>query len=201
VIAGRRISIPPTLLASAIGVIEDARLAVTLERRPSDRVIVVVGETRAELGASEWAAARGATGVSVPRCRPAEWAARYRAVSEAIRGGLAGGAHAIGRGGLLPALFYLARAAGSGVRIDLRDVPVAGAPGWEALLFGESCGRFLLTVGENDAAELLDALEGHSAAVIGTFAGERLELLLDGRAIVDAPVEELALAWRAEERP
>ncbi|MBP7147327.1 MAG: phosphoribosylformylglycinamidine synthase subunit PurS [Acidobacteria bacterium] len=201
VIAGQRISIPPTLLASAIGVIEDARLAVTLERRPSDRMIVVVGETRAELGASEWAAARGATGVSVPRCRPAAWAARYRAVSEAIRGGLAGGAHAIGRGGLLPALFYLARAAGSGVRIDLRDVPVAGAPGWEALLFGESCGRFLLTVGENDAAELLDALEGHSAAVIGTFAGERLELLLDGRAIVDAPVEELALAWRAEERP
>ena len=65
-------------------------------------------------------------------------------------------AHAPGRGGLARSLFLLARAAGLGLSVDLSRLPVAGTPGWEALLFGESAGRLLLAV-DPDRAGALEA--------------------------------------------
>ncbi|MEY2669002.1 MAG: Phosphoribosylformylglycinamidine synthase 2, partial [Pseudomonadota bacterium] len=70
VVGGRRISIPPTLLASAIAVVRDVRRAVTLEAGGPGEVLLAVGETGDELGCTEWAAHRGSTGGRVPRCRP-----------------------------------------------------------------------------------------------------------------------------------
>lgn len=199
VIAGKRISIPPTLLASAIAIVEDVRRAVTLEVAEAGAVLVAVGETRDELGCTEWAAARGDAGGAVPRCRPEAWWPRYRAVSDAVRDGTAIAAHAVGRGGLLPALFHLARAAGLGLAADLDRLPREGAPGWEALLFSESAGRFLLACRPERAGDLVGRL-GPGAARVGAFdAGGRLRVALGGRPLVDAAVDELAAAWKREE--
>jgi phosphoribosylformylglycinamidine synthase len=201
VVGGRRISIPPSLLVSAIGIVPDARRATTLEARPQDQVLVLVGETRDELGGSEWAAARGVTSYRVPVFRPEAWAARYRRVADAIARGLAGAAHAPGPGGLLPAVFRMARAADAGLTIDLGQLPVepaAGAPpGWEARLFAESGGRFLLACAPERLGELLAALGDEPAAPIGLFRPERqLTLTLAGRALVDAPLAQLTAAWK-----
>jgi phosphoribosylformylglycinamidine synthase len=215
VVGGRRISIPPSLLVSAIGIVPDARRATTLEARPQDQVLVLVGETRDELGGSEWAAARGVTSCRVPVFRPEAWAARYRRVADAIARGLAGAAHAPGPGGLLPALFRMARAADAGLSVDLGQLPVepaaavgasagAGAaaaasatPGWEARLFAESGGRFLLACAPERLGELLAALGDEPAAPIGLFRPERqLTLTLAGRALVDAPLAQLTAAWK-----
>ena len=45
VVGGRRISIPPTLLASAIAVVRDVRRAVTLEAAAPGQLLYAVGET------------------------------------------------------------------------------------------------------------------------------------------------------------
>jgi len=198
VVGGRRISIPPTLLASTIALVDDVRRALTLEASEPGTVLVLVGETRDELGATEWAAHRGEAGGEVPRCRPADFWPRYLAVAGALRDGLVAAAHAVGRGGLLPALFRLARAAGLGLRVDLDLAPQAGGPGWEALLFGESCGRMLLACRASDAPEVLRRL-GPAAARIGALdASGRLLVEVGRRPIVDAPVADLAAAWKGE---
>nr|MDQ3831122.1 AIR synthase-related protein [Candidatus Tectomicrobia bacterium] len=66
-VSDTKISIPPTLLFSVLGVIEDVTSVVTMDaKRPGD-VVYVLGETRAELGGSEYYALRGHLGSSVPR--------------------------------------------------------------------------------------------------------------------------------------
>ena len=199
VVGGRRISIPPTLLASAIAVVPDVRRALTLEAGGPGEVLFVVGDTAEELGCSEWAAARGAPGGEVPRCRPGDFWSRYRVVAALASEGLLGSAHAPGRGGLLPSLFLLARASGLGLAVDLSRAPRAGHPGWEALLFGESAGRVLVTVRADRAAEVEGRLASVPSARIGAFDSTgRLRVTLGARVLVDAPVDGLAAAWKRQ---
>jgi phosphoribosylformylglycinamidine synthase len=200
VVGGRRISIPPTLLVSAIAVVRDVRRALTLEAGGPGELLYAVGETADELGCTEWAAARGLPGGEVPRCRPEAFHARYEKMAGAIERGLVAAAHAPGRGGLLPSLFFLARAAGLGLDVDLSRLPVAGGPGWEGRLLGESAGRLLLVVRPERAAALEAALAGEPVGRIGAFdASGRLRIRLDGRPLVDDAVDGLARAWKREE--
>jgi hypothetical protein len=92
----------------------------------------------------------------------------------------------------------MARAAGLGLRADLDLAPRAGGPGWEALLFGESCGRMLLACRASDAPEVLRRI-GPAAARIGIFdASGRLHVDVGRRPIVEAAVADLASAWKGE---
>ena len=199
VVGGRRISIPPTLLASAIAVVRDVRRAVTLEAGGPGEVLLAVGETGDELGCTEWAAHRKSTGGRVPRCRPAPFHERYGRVASAIADGLVTAAHAPGRGGLARSLFLLARSAGLGLAVDLARVPVAGTPGWEALLFSESAGRFLLATTPERATDLEARLAGLPVARIGSYDGSgRLRISMGGATLVDEGVDALARAWKRE---
>jgi phosphoribosylformylglycinamidine synthase len=199
VVGGRRISIPPTLLASAIAIVPDVRRALTLEATGPGEVLYLVGETGDELGCTEYAAHCGATGGRVPRCRPAAFHERYGKIARAIADGIVTAAHAPGRGGLLPSLFHLARAAGLGLDVDLSRAPISGSPGWEALLFGESAGRLLLAVKPERAGDLTRRLTGEPVGRLGTYDGSgRLRILLGSQAVVDEGVAELARAWKRE---
>ena len=201
VVGGRRISIPPTLLASVIAIVGDVRRAVTLEAARPGELLVLVGETRQELGGTEWASARGLTGGEVPRTNPATLWPGYQAVARAIGDGLVQAAHAVGRGGLLHSLFLVARAGGLGLSADLGLSPVKGAVDWEGRLLGETTGRFLLAVDPATLDPLRAALRAVPHAVIGAFdAGARLRIGLGAAPLVDAPVDELARAWKREGR-
>ena len=80
-----KISIPPTVLFSAVSVITDVRKCVTMDaKRAGDRVYVL-GETFNEMGASEYFALFGFLGNQVPRSmrgRPRHsmkrWAGRWK---------------------------------------------------------------------------------------------------------------------------
>ncbi len=199
VVGGRRISIPPTLLASAIAVVRDVRQVTTLEAGGAGELLYAVGETGPELGCTEYAAHRGSTGGAVPRCRPEEFHRRYLEVASVIQDRVVTAAHAPGRGGLARSLFLLARAAGLGLSVDLSLAPAVGQPGWEGLLFSESAGRFLLAVRPDRASELEARLAGAPFARIGAFDSTgRLRISVGRSLVVDDEVGALALAWKRE---
>jgi phosphoribosylformylglycinamidine synthase subunit PurSL len=203
VVGGRRLSIPPTLLASAIGVVPDVRRAVTLEAAVVGEVLILVGDTREELGGTEWAAFRGLPrgAGQVPRCRPAEFWPRYEAVARAIRDELVVAAHAVGRGGLATSLFLMARASGLGLGVSLVTAPVAAGTSWEGLLYGETPGRLLLACRPEKMDKLRRQLHAVPHAVVGAFtASNRLKVSHGEASLVDAPVDELARAWKREGR-
>ena len=132
-------------------------------------MLVLVGHTRPELGGSEYAASRSLTTGAVPRCRPQEWQRRYATIAKLISESLVTAVHAPGRGGLLPALFRMTRAAAAGLEVDLGQAPAVADLGWEALLFAETCGRMLLSCREDRLAVVLDRLEGEPAVALGRW--------------------------------
>lgn len=190
-LGGVKISIPPTLLVSAIGQIDDVRRAIDLTPVAAGDRVYLLGTTRIELGGSELARLRGLTLGGVPTTDLPAAAARYRALAAARDAGLVRSAHVAGRGGLAVALAHMALAGELGLAIDLAPVLAdmsarageagpgdmsarAGEAGPEdsalataAALFGESTGRIVLTCAPARAAALELALAGHGLFALG----------------------------------
>ena len=62
--AGKRVSIPPTLLVSALSILPDAAKAVTLDLKGPGHPLYLVGLTRREMGGSHFYAVAGGRGMS-----------------------------------------------------------------------------------------------------------------------------------------
>ncbi len=194
-----RISIPPTVLFSVIGRIDDVRRCVTMDvKRPGDRVFVL-GTTRPELGGSEYWAAKGFVGNRVPEVRVEENLPLYRALERAIRDGLVASCHDCSDGGLAVALAEAAFSGGLGIEADLSLAPADGVERDDELLFSESAGRFVVTVSPDNADRFGAAMAGTAAAEVGRVTAEPVLVLKGpgGRTVVRAAVDELKRAWQA----
>ncbi|HKL25365.1 MAG TPA: AIR synthase-related protein, partial [Desulfuromonadales bacterium] len=121
-VGNTKISIPPTVLFSVIGRMDDVRRAVTMDvKRPGD-LVYLLGRTRDELGGSEYLAAQGELGRSVPEVDADVALQRYRSVNLAQRDGLLASCHDLSDGGLGVALAESAFAGGFGLDVDLDRV-------------------------------------------------------------------------------
>jgi phosphoribosylformylglycinamidine synthase len=188
------ISIPPTLLISALAMVPDVRRAVTMDAKRAGDVLYLVGLTRAELGGSSWHRELGLEGGRVPRpdlgTAPALLAALHAAIAE----GLVRACHDLSEGGLAVAVAELSFAGGLGVDLDLARVPcdeLAGGYDPDATrLFSESCTRFLVEVDPADAETFESALAGHACAAVGAVvSAPRLQVVGTG----GAPLCEVSL--------
>ncbi|GFO60095.1 phosphoribosylformylglycinamidine synthase subunit PurL [Geomonas silvestris] len=197
-----KISIPPTLLFSVIGKMEDARKAVTMDvKRPGD-LVYLIGVTRNELGGSEYLAQKGHVGNSVPKVDAQAALASYRAYHKALNDGLVASCHDLSDGGLAVAAAESAFAGGYGVQLDLGKVAFAGAAAEKSdavLLFSESASRLLVTVRPEKAAAFEAALAGNVCAKIGEVRGDQSFAVtgLNGAGVVKAQLAELKEAWQA----
>jgi phosphoribosylformylglycinamidine synthase len=198
------ISIPPTLLVSVLGRLEDVGRAVTMDpKRPGD-LLYLLGETRRELGASEFHRYYGETtrgrayvGGEVPKFDGRTARSLYGKLHQAVRGGLVRSCHALALGGLVAGLARKALAGGWGLEVDLAAVP--GDPGDDiGALYSESNSRFLVTVAPQNAAAFEQALGGSACARIGEVSsGSRL--LVRGRGgqlIVRENLQSLRRYWK-----
>jgi phosphoribosylformylglycinamidine synthase len=163
---GVRISVPPTLLLSAIGQIDDVRNAITLDPKAPGEVVYLVGETRDETGASEYFRLRGErasvsagvgepapfVGRKVPRIDLASAWAAYQSVEAAAREGLIRAVGVPALGGLGVTLARMAMAAELGFELDLSLASdLAGLPP-DVALFSESLARLVISVAPENAA-------------------------------------------------
>ena len=197
-VSDTKISIPPTLLFSVLGVIDDVTTIVTMDaKRPGDAVYVL-GETRAELGGSEYYALRGHLGSSVPRVDAARARPLYEALSSAIGRGLVASCHDCSDGGLGVALAETAFAGGFGVDVDLRRVPSSGNLRDDVTLFSESASRFVVTVHAEQASAFEAALAGLPCTAVGhvTELGVFRVLGRSGMPIIEAGITTLKTAWQ-----
>jgi phosphoribosylformylglycinamidine synthase len=194
-----RISIPPTLLYSTLGKIDDVRTAVTMDAKQAGDGVYVLGLTRRELGGSEWYALHGAVGNTVPQVDAHSARTRYEALHRAIRGGLVASCHDCADGGLGVALAEAAFAGGLGMEIDLAAVPADGLLRDDELLFSESASRFVVTVSPEKAAAFEAQMAGTGFARIGTVTAERVLKIRGtaGQRLVEEELAALKAAWQA----
>jgi phosphoribosylformylglycinamidine synthase len=195
--ADRRISIPGTLLISAMGVVPDVRKCVTMDLKEPGNELYVVGVTKDELGGSHYHKVTGRPGGSVPRVDLARAPKVFAAVHAAIAKGVVRACHDPSEGGLAVALAEMAFAGGVGA--DVTELKVV-APDLDdtTRLFSESPTRFVLEVKPENAAALNDVFAGLPLVKVGTTVKEpRLRIAgSNGEWLVWSKLDELKEAWQ-----
>lgn len=197
-IGSTKISIPPSLLYSVIGTIKDVRKAVTMDaKRPQD-LVYILGETKNELGGSEWFALHDAIGNGVPKVDAAGALKMYRALHKAIQAGLVASCHDCSDGGMAIALSETAFAGGFGMNIDLKDVPYHGKKRNDYILFSETASRFIVTIHPQDQSRFEKIMTGNVISEIGFVAADGLFQVsgANGRLIIKEKINKLKAAWQ-----
>jgi len=169
-----KISVPPTLLISSIGIVPHVKNCVTMEPKCDGDLVYVIGVTRDELGGSEYYAYRGEKergekyiGWKVPRVDPESARERYRKIFRAIREGLLASCASIGGGGLAYALARMAMAAECGLALDLSALPRESHLSPYQLLFSESMSRLVVTIDPRNRGPFEQIMAGGPFDMIG----------------------------------
>ncbi len=193
---GVKISIPPTVLFSALGVVDDVNRSVSSDfKRPGD-AIFLLGVTRRELAGSELASELGLTADRVPVVDAPAFLARYRRLHQAMTAGLVSACHDLSDGGLAVALAEMAIGGRLGARIDVANIHAAESLTLTELLYSESAGRLLASVPEAKAGAFAE-LFGPDARLIGRVENGPLAFVSGQDTLFAHPVDELANAFRS----
>ena len=195
---GRTIMIPPTLLVSGFGIVEDAERACTMDLKSAGNVLVLVGRTGARMGGSHRAmlGACGHADMRLPDVEPARGARTAHAVAACIAHGAVRAAHDPSEGGLLPAIAEMCFAGGLGAKVDLSHVPTAGDVADESRAFAEDPHRYLLEVEPARLGTVQAHLDGIPHAVIGTVTADAtLEVVGTHAPRESIGIHELRAAW------
>lgn len=188
----------PTPMIGMIGLLEDIDVRVGMGWRQAGDRILLLGESRNELGGSEYLALRGIVGGDAPELDLDREAAVQRLVRELIADRLVRSAHDCAEGGLAVALAESSLAGGIGatlrVQADFRA---------DALLFGESQSRIIVSAAPEHIVEIERRAQeaGVPCTVLGEVGGDALHIDVSGTPGAPAEplhvsLERLERAWR-----
>jgi phosphoribosylformylglycinamidine synthase subunit PurSL len=196
---GKRISIPHTLLVSAMAVMEDSSKAVTMDFKKAGNLVYLIGSTYDELGGSEYYARLGYVGNNSPQVRPEAALKLMNSLSSATSQGLVKACHDLSEGGLGVAIAEMAFAGGLGAEISLSKMPTGESIlRDDTLLFSESNSRFLAEVEPGNQEAFENVMRGNAFAAIGKVnSGDALKVKgLKGKLVVSLPIKTLKESWQ-----
>jgi phosphoribosylformylglycinamidine synthase len=187
--ADRTIEIPPTLLITGIGIVDDVSRCVTMDAKRPGSTILLVGPACENLAGSHYARVFGGGDAGPAACVDLEMGPRTaRVVAGAIRAGLVDSAHDVSDGGLLVALAEMLIAGST----PEQPIGFAGSAALNAAMaFCEGPSRYLLEVSDPAVAR---RFANDGCVVLGRLT-DTGRLVWD-RVGVDESVEDLAAAWR-----
>jgi len=185
-------AINPTPVIGVLGVIDDVARRTPMGLRPehAGHVLYLLGETRDELGGSEWAhEVHGHLGGLPPRVDFAAERQLGEILVNASRDGLVDAAHDLSDGGLAQALVEMVLRHGVGTRVWLPD----GLDPFVAL-FSESAARAVVAVPRSEEVRFTDmcVARGYPHVRVGVVDGGDA---LDVQGLFTVPVEELRAAY------
>ena len=204
-------SIPPTLLATAMGQIGNIAHCVSPDlKRPGSR-LAIVGASTAALAGSQLALLGCVSGGAVPKVDLASCRLVFEMIHHLIQKRLVTSCHDLSDGGLAVAIAEMAIGSGLGATVDLTAMPLAAGtpavtaddlPSLMTVAATETPGRFLLEVGEKQAEQFAKEIGDLPWAWIGHVT-DNGELILQAGAdcvVTKVPVIDLATAWQAPSR-
>jgi len=195
--AGNVFTIPPTLLISAIGIVDDVDKCITMDLKEAGNEIFIVGETRDEMGGSEYYRLLGVEGGAVPDVDFKRAPLLMHQLHWAIERGLVRSCHDLSEGGLALAIAEMSFSGEVGAEIDIQAVPFAGKKKrHDMVLFSESNTRFLVEVESANAAAFLQLFDDLPVARIGkTIEHECLRIHSAEHKLVDLPLDVVRKKW------
>ncbi len=194
---GVKISIPPTVLFSVMGIVPDANKAVSSDFKAPGHIIYLLGETRRELAGSEVSSQLGLPACRVPKVDTGTAAKRYTALFNTMQQKLVSACHDLSDGGLAVALAEMALGGRLGCDVSLDQAPAEPMTLTE-LLYSESASRLLVTVAPEHAAAFEQAFAGQHCLRLGTVTAEPvLRAAYKSSPVLAESAETLAQAFKA----
>jgi phosphoribosylformylglycinamidine synthase subunit PurSL len=186
-----KISVPPTLLISTIGVLPDINKTVSPEFKNAGDLIYLLGETNDELGASEYYKMLGSIGNNVPMVDLNKNLKTYQALERAIAEELLASSLSVTSGGFSIALAKAAVGGMLGANVSLKDLP-GNATGVDSKLFSESQGRILVSVAPKNVPPFEKIIKNIPHTKLGKVSKDGKVVVADGKhKIVDTNVKKL----------
>lgn len=193
------ISIPPSLLISAMGQIDDVSKSVTMDAKQAGNIVFLVGETHAELGGSHFNLVHDFNGGDVPKVDAIQAKVTFATVHDAIQKSWVRSCHDLSEGGLVASAVEMAMAGGLGMELDLSEICDQNLSPTEAL-FSESNTRFLIeTTPENaDSFAALFAAAKVKVTRLGTIqSNPNLAITVGDQSVLQSSIAEVKSAWIA----
>jgi len=170
-------AIRPTPVIGMVGVMDDVGLRVPMGFAAEGDIVMVLGATRDEIGASEYlAVVHGVEAGQVPALDLEAEGRLCRLLATAARDGLVRSAHDISEGGLAVALAECAIAGSIGATLRIGSDGGDGGLAPDRSLFSESAARAVVTLEQSRLDEFLALAAGSSvpATTLGRVGGDRL---------------------------
>jgi phosphoribosylformylglycinamidine synthase subunit PurL len=189
----------PTPVLGVIGVLENADAVVRRTFQNPGDAVILLGESRDELGGSEYLkVAHGMLRGVPPGLDLARESALQQVLVDGAAAGLLRSAHDCAEGGVAVTIAECCFDTPFGVDVDLPPV-AALAPGFAAVaaLFGESASRAIVsaTAAQAPAVLALAGAAGVPAVQVGVVGGDHIRLSVDGRRLVDEPLANADRMW------
>ncbi|MDP2927824.1 MAG: phosphoribosylformylglycinamidine synthase subunit PurL [Candidatus Omnitrophota bacterium] len=186
-------SVDPTLIVGMVGLIKDRSKITSQYFKNSGDVILLLGKNKEELGGSEYL--KTVYGLKKGKCPVIDLKLEksvQKTALEAIEKGLVRSAHDCSEGGLAVALAECCISSPkkkTGALINLVSDKIRK----DALLFGESQSRIILSAKEKDVKKIMQIAKKNKTplAAIGRVGGNRLII----NNLIDIPVNGLYKAW------
>ena len=200
-----QISIPPTLLISSIGVIENIEKAVSMDVKFAGDLIYALGETFEELGGSEYFAMIGENthgkkyiGNNAPKVDAVKNKKIYSALNECIKSGIISSCQSIHRGGLGIALAKMSMAGGLGIEVCLENLSGTCLRD-DYKFYSETQGRVVLTIAPENKDKFEDLMKSNSFTLIGEVKNNNLFSIIgkNKNKIINTTIEKLLHSYKS----
>jgi phosphoribosylformylglycinamidine synthase len=196
---GSVISIPATLLISAMGIVDDVNQGVTMDAKEAGNLLFIVGMTANELGGSHYYRIRGHQGANVPKVDIKRSSRIAKKIHESIVTGLVRSCHDCSEGGLAIALAEMAFAGGLGIEADLRGLPATtDCTRTDAMLFSESNSRYIIEVAPENFHTFATLMVNLPFGQIGKVTASGRLVIKDKlqAVVIDSDIRLLKQAWQ-----
>jgi phosphoribosylformylglycinamidine synthase subunit PurSL len=192
-----KISIPPTLLISSIGVIDDFAKTVSLDAKLPEDLVYLLGDTNDELAGSEYFSMIKTNGTSTPYVNIEKNKKLYKAFYKAVQNRLIASSISIGRGGLGTALAKKAMGGMLGLDINLKNL-AGNVSRDDFALFSESQGRILITIAPENKKLFEKSMKGNTFMHLGKVTKKPSLSVkgLRGQEIVNLDLKNAILSYR-----
>jgi phosphoribosylformylglycinamidine synthase subunit PurSL len=196
---GTEISIPSTLLISAMSIVDDVNKCVMMDAKQSGNLLFVVGLTKNELGGSHYYKIKGHLGVNVPTVDIKTAAETAKRIHQAINEGLVVSCHDCSEGGLAVGLAEMAFAGGLGIKADLKGLAKAkGCDRADTQLFSESNSRYIVEIEPDKFDQFAKLMLNIPFGQIGKVTDDKKVVIFseDNKNVIDIDIETLKKAWQ-----